>query len=128
MNKGQTLLSMLVAAVCVFAFSAPANGHSAFKKQLSAKYPNKKISCNACHVDKQPKTTRNNLGKLFTKTMGNEKLTSDWKELKGAEKKEYEKTVMVPAFDKAYEKVQAMTMKELIEAGLFAGIDAKEEE
>ena len=119
---------MLLALGCSIAFAVPASAHSAFKKQMEAKYPNMKISCNACHVDKQPKTERNKYGQLISKTINNKTLTTDWKAKKGEEKKEYEKTVMVPAFNKAFDKVKAMTLNDLIEAGMIDGITKPEEE
>ena len=121
-------MCFLLALGCSMAFAVPASAHSAFKKQMEAKYPNMKISCNACHVDKQPKTTRNKYGQLLSKTIGNKTLTTDWKAKKGAEKKDYETKVMVPAFNKAFETVKAMTVHDLIEAGMFDGITNREEE
>lgn len=95
---------------------------------MEAAFPKKKISCNACHVEKKPKTERGAYGKLFSKTFESKTLTADWKALKGAEKKAFEKEKLGPEFDKAYEKIKAMTFQDLVEAGVIAGITEKEEE
>ena len=119
---------MLLALGCSIAFAVPASAHGVFKKQMEAKYPNMKITCNACHIDKKPKTDRNKYGQLISKTIDDKKLTAGWKAKKGAEKKEYESKVMVPAFNKAFDKVKAMTLNDLIEAGMIDGITNPEEE
>ena len=121
-------LCMAFMFLCMFSFCSQADAHGVFKKQLNAKYPKKKVSCNTCHVDKKPKTERNAYGKLFSKTFENKTMTADWKGKKGAEKKTFEKEKMAPEFDKAYEKIKAMTFHDLIEAGVIAGITEKEEE
>ena len=61
MNRGKSLLCGLVAICCAFVFSADVSAHSGFKKQLQAKYPDMKVSCNVCHVDKEKKTVRNRI-------------------------------------------------------------------
>ncbi|MEL7498779.1 MAG: hypothetical protein AAFN77_14315 [Planctomycetota bacterium] len=124
----KTLLSLLLVAACCFVFSSEAQAHNAFKKFISSKYPKLKINCNACHVEKQPKTTRNAFGKIYTKLMGVENMSATLKSKKGAEKKEYEKDVMLPAFEKAYEKVKKMTYEEMLEAGLIEGVEPAEGE
>jgi len=120
---------LLMLAGCMLLFCGDAQAHSVFKKQMAAKYPNKKISCNTCHVEKQPKTERNAYGKLFHKTFESKTLTADFK-AKGsrAEKKAFETEVMAVEFDKAFEKVKAMTVHDLIEAGVIEGITEKEKE
>lgn len=122
------IFCMFVAVGCMLVLSGNADAHGVFKKQLQTKYPNKKISCNACHVDKKPKTERNAYGKLFSKTFENKTLTKDWKSKKGAEKKTFETDVMAVEFNKAYDKVKAMTFHDLVEAGVIEGIEDKEEE
>ena len=119
---------MLVAVCCTFVFSSPASAHNAFKKQLEAKYPNMKVTCLVCHVDKEKKTVRNNYGKLLTKTFSSQTLSADLKAKSGAEKKEFEAKVMIPEFNKAMAKIQAMTFDDLAKAGLIAGINVKEDE
>ena len=114
-------------AGCMILFGGTAQAHSVFKKQLEAKYPKMKISCNTCHIDKKPKTERNAYGKLFFKTFENKTMSADAKAKKGAEKKDFEKDVMVPEFNKAFDKVKAMTFHDLIEAGAIDGITQKEE-
>ena len=110
---------------CGFAvmICSTADGHNIFKKEFSKKYPEKKISCTACHVDKKPKTERNEFGKLFHKQFTDQELTKNWKTKKGAEKKDYEATVMIPAFQKALKNVTSMTYDDIIKAGLVSGID-----
>jgi len=120
-------LCFLVIISCVL-FCAEAQAHSAFKKRLQAKYPNKKISCNTCHVNKKPKSERNLYGKLFHKTFESKTLTADFKAKKGDEKKAFEKEVLIVEFDRAFEKVKAMTFHDLVEAGVIDGITEKEEE
>ena len=126
MNRGKGLLYLVLALGCSVVFTVPVSAHSAFKKQLASKYPNMKVSCNACHVKQQPKTVRNNYGQLFSKTFENKTLTADWKAKKGPMKKEFEKAVMVPAFDAAFEKIKVMTLHDLIEAGVIDGITSPE--
>jgi len=106
--------------------TSSASAHSVFKKKLAEKYPEKKVSCNACH-DPKDKKIRNSYGKLLQKQFESKTLTADWKEKKGKEKKEFEADVMAPEFEKAFEKVKAMTVHDLIEAGFFDRIDTPEE-
>ncbi len=120
--RGKSLLCVLLTVGCALVFTTPASAHSVFKKTMAAKYPDKKVSCNACH-DPKDKKIRNNYGKLLQKQFESKTLTADWKAKKGAEKKAFEKEVMVPEFEKAFEKVKAMTVHDLIEAGFFDGID-----
>ena len=88
MNRGKSLLCMMLAMGCVLAFSTTASAHKIFKDKLSEKYPNVKISCNACHVKGEKKSVRNNYGKLFFKTFENKKLTAEMPDDRD-EKKEY---------------------------------------
>ncbi len=97
--------------------------HSGFKKELGNKFPDMKVSCNACHVKGEKKTERTSLGKLFTKEMGVADMSKTWDEKSGAEKKEYENTVMVPAFKKALTKITAMPVEDFLKAGVIDGID-----
>ena len=126
MNFGKSLFFGMI-AVC-FLLGGEAEAHSVFKKRLQAMYPNKKVSCNACHVVKQPKSERNLYGKLLHKTFESKTLSADLRSKKGAEKKAFETKVLAVEFDKAFEKVKAMTVHDLIEAGVIAGITQKEEE
>ena len=129
MNLGKGLfksLFFLTIAGCIL-LGGEAQAHSVFKKRMQALYPNKKVSCNTCHVDKKPKTERNPYGKLFHKTFESKTLSADVKLKKGAEKKAFETEVLAVEFDKAYEKVKAMTFHDLIEAGVIEGITEKEE-
>lgn len=116
---------MLVIGIVVLTCST-AEAHNIFKKEFSKNYSDKKISCNACHVDKKPKTERNAFGKLFHKQFADQELTKNWKSKKGAEKKDYEATVMIPAFQKALKNVTAMTYDDIIKAGMVSGIDDKQ--
>ena len=112
--------------------SSTASAHMAFKKELSKKYSDMKVTCNACHVKSKPKTERNEFGKLFHKELKEKKLTEGFKSRKGSERKQYEKDVMVPEFKKALEKIKKMkpkdqeqTYDELIKAGEMAEITKK---
>jgi len=107
-----------------FALPAESHGHMVFKKYLADKFPNKKFDCYVCHVKRQKKDVNNSYGRLFTKVMKNRNLTKDWKALSGAEKKKYEKDVMLPTFDKAYKKVSKMTFEQLIKEALIDGVKA----
>ena len=127
MIRVKYVFSILLVTACLFAVSSEAQAHNAFKKYLSSKYPKMKINCNACHVAKQPKTTRNAFGNIYSKVMGIEDLSATFKSKKGAEKKAYENDVMVPAFEKAYEKVKKMTYHDMVEAGLIPGVEPKED-
>ena len=127
------LISGLVAITFVFCATSESNAHMAFKKRLEAKYEGMKVSCNACHVKKKPKTERNEFGKLFHKQWKetHAKLTEEWKSKKGAEKKAYETEVMVPTFDKALKVVKEMKndkkekYDDLIKAGKIPEITHK---
>ncbi len=109
--------------LATFAFVTPsAEAHSAFKKYMSTKMPNKKFTCNVCHKAGENKTTRNSYGQLFTKVMNKPNLTKDWKSKKGDAKKTYEKDVMVAEFGKAYEKISKMTFADLIKNDMIDGV------
>ena len=100
----------IAAFLMLTGFCSSAVAHMAFRKQLQKKYPGMKVNCNACHAKGKPKTERNEFGKLFAKELKaiNPTLTKDWKSKKGVEKKKFEKSTMVPAFDKALVKVKAL--------------------
>ena len=90
-----------------------------------------KVSCNACHVKSKPKSERNEFGKLFFKEFKDKKLTENFKKLTGDEKKKFEQEVMIPAFNKALEKIKKMKKKdtektydELIKSGEIPNISA----
>ena len=109
--------------IAIFAFpTSSVEAHAAFKKYLSAKMPNKKLTCNLCHVPQQKKTVRNSYGQLFTKVMNKPNLTKDWKSKTGDAKKTYEKDVMVKEFDKAYKKISKMTFADLLKNDLIDGV------
>ncbi|MCH2180123.1 MAG: hypothetical protein MK106_15100 [Mariniblastus sp.] len=107
--------------------------HTSFKKELAKKYPNMKISCSACHVDKKPKSERNELGKLFFKDMKSKNISATYKSKKGDDRKAYVNDVMNPAFNAALKKIQKQknkegkTYDELIKSGEMPGITKKEE-
>ena len=114
------IAGLLLAA---FAFATPsAEGHAIFKKYLSEKMPNKKITCNVCHVSGQKKDVKNSYGKLFIKVINKPTLTKDWKSKSGDAKKTYEKDVMLPAFEAAYKKVSKMTFADLLKNDLIDGV------
>ena len=138
MNRGKSLLCALLMMVCALAFTVPASAHTGFKKNLAEKYPGKKISCNACHltkdqvkasedIDPNDKKPRNRYGRLIQKQFASKTLTADLKTKKGQDKKDFEKDVMIPEFEKAFTKVKAMTVHDLIEAGFFEGIDTPDD-
>ncbi len=127
MVRIKSLFSLLMIAVCVSLFAPQAEAHSVFKKYLASKYPNMKVNCNACHVPKEKKEVRNSFGQIYSKVMGIENLSETFKSKSGAEKKEYEEKVMLPAFEKAFAKVQKMTYNDMVEAGLIDGIDPPED-
>ena len=109
--------------LATFAFATPsAEAHLAFKKYLSAKMPNKKLTCNLCHVPQQKKTVRNSYGQLFSKVMNKPNLTKDFKSKTGDAKKTYEKDVMVKEFAKAYGKISKMTFADLLKNDLIDGV------
>ena len=117
---------ILRGSVCTFVFSIlvgnAAQAHDVFKKEMDKKFPTMKVTCNACHVDKKPKTERTAFGKLFQKEMAAEELTKNLKTKKGTEKTDYQQKVMIPAFEKAFAKVSVMTYEEIIKAGMVDGI------
>ena len=94
---------------------------------MAAKYPKKSISCNTCHIKGESKTERNAYGKLFHKTFESKTLSADFKAKGKDEKKAFETEVLTVEFDKAFEKIKAMTFHDLIEAGAIDGITQKEE-
>ena len=114
MNRGKSLFCALLVVVCTLVFTVPASAHSVFKKQLAAKYPDRSISCNTCHGKK--KSDRNVYGRLLMSQFDSKSLTADFKSKKGADKKAFENEVMIPEFLSAFDKVQAMTLAEAIEA------------
>lgn len=128
MNRGKSFFCALLAIVCILVFTVPASAHSVFKKQLTAKYPDRKISCTTCHG--KSKKERNVYGRLLRSQFDSKTLTADFKTKKGADKKTFENEVMIPEFMSAFDKVQAMTLAEAIEAAelktLFAAAKAAE--
>lgn len=135
MIRPQYIVAVLLGAVFAFAAS-DAQAHSAFKKYLSTQFPAKKISCDVCHVKGQKKDVKNSYGQLFVKVINKPDLTKEWKAKKGADKKAYEKEVMVPEFEKAYKKISKMTFADLVKYNLVDGVkgptpedsDTKDEE
>ena len=114
--------------VLAFGFAAwmasPAMAHNVFKQQVSKKYADLKVSCNACHVQGEEKSTRNPFGQLIHNELKDLELTKNWKAIKDKdEKKKYETDVMAPAFDKAFKKISTMTYDDMIKAGMVAGFD-----
>ena len=121
MNRSTYIVAGLLLAT--FAFATPqAEGHAIFKKYLSQKMPNKKFTCNVCHVPNQKKTVKNSYGKLFIKVINKPNLTKDWKSKSGDAKKAYEKDVMLPAFEAAYKKISKMTFADLLKNDLIDGV------
>lgn len=128
----QRVCLVILTIVLAVSFSSETEGFPSFKKALSKKYANMKISCNACHVKAKPKSDRNEFGKLFHKQFKDKKLTENFKKLTGDEKKQYEKDVMIVEFNKALEKIKKMKKKdtdktydELIKAGEIPEIKEK---
>ena len=92
---------------------ASLEAHTVFKKALEKSYEGVKVSCNACHVKGKSKKERNEeLGKVFYEQLKDQNLTEEWKSKKGAEKKAYQKEVMLPAFKKALEIVKEKKKEE----------------
>lgn len=131
----QRFLKGVLALGVIAMISSPSAlmAHTGFKKELGKKYPNMKISCSACHVDKKPKTQRNELGKLFFKDMKSKNISATYKSKKGDDRKAYTANVMIPAFNAALKKIQKQKNKEgktydaLIKSGELPGITKKEE-
>lgn len=125
--------ALLIGGVAVLLTPTSLMAHTTFKKELGKKYPTMKISCVACHVDKKPKTQRNDFGKLFAKELKSKNISATFKSKKGDEKKKYEKEVMIPAFTAALKKIQKQknkageTYDALIKSGAMPGITEKEE-
>lgn len=94
------------------------NAHGVFKKALEDKYTtdaNKLlVTCNACHVKAEPKDVRNDLGQRFAKEFEGLDLSAGWEKLETdlEARDNYEQTVMVPAFVKAFEKIGEQELKE----------------
>ena len=84
--------------------------------------PNKKFTCNVCHVSGQKKTVKNSYGQLFIKVMNKPTLTKDWKSKSGDAKKTHEKDVMIPAFEAAYKKISKMTFADLLKNDMIDGV------
>ena len=109
--------------LATFALATPsAEGHAIFKKYLSEKMPNKKFTCNVCHVSGEKKTVKNSYGKLFIKVINKPNLSKDWKSKSGDAKKAYEKEVMLPAFEAAYKKISKMTFADLLKNDMIDGV------
>ena len=93
--------------LAAFAFATPsAEGHSIFKKYLSEKMPNKKFTCNVCHVPNENKTVKNSYGKLFIKVINKPTLTKDWKSKSGDAKKSLRKGCNAPRIRESLQKNQ----------------------
>lgn len=129
----KSILIGIVAAGLLVIGAADVQAHAAFKKVMSQKYPDMKVSCNACHVKGKGKSQRNDFGKLFFKELKTKKLTAGFKSKQGDERKKYANDVMVPAFTAALKKVKKLKPKdsemsydELIKAGKMADITKKE--
>jgi phosphatidate phosphatase APP1 len=119
-------------AVLTFGLAAwmgtPAMGHNVFKKQLSENFPEMKISCNACHVKGEEKSTRNAFGSLIHKELKDLELTKNYEAIKDRdEKKKYEAEVMTPAFQKAYKKISAMSFADFVKAGGLEGVEVDDD-
>ena len=130
---------MIVACVALnLAFSAaPVEAHTVFKKALEKSYKTVKVSCNACHLKGKPKSERNEeLGKVFYEELKELNLTEEWKSKKGSEKREFQKEVMLPAFEKALKVIKEKkkdeageaTWHQLIETAELDGLKLKETE
>lgn len=129
--------TLVLVVLMVAGWTASSDAHTTFKKRLEEKYEGTKVSCNACHVEGEKKTVRNDFGKLFHKEFEAKELdlTEGFKSRKGAERKQYEKEVMVPAFDEALKKVKEKTIEEggdtydtLIKAGKLDGVTLREDD
>ena len=114
MNRSKSLFGAVLIVVCTLVFTVPASAHCVFKKQLAAKYPDRSISCTTCHG--KSKKDRNVYGRLLISQFDSKTLTADFKSKRGADKKAFETEVMMPEFLAAFDKVQALTVAEAIEA------------
>ncbi|MDA8563013.1 hypothetical protein N9L06_01030 [Mariniblastus sp.] len=134
-------ISVFAMTVAVFvAFTSTVTtveAHTVFKKALEKSYKGVKVSCNACHLKGKPKSERNEgLGKVFYEQLKELKLTEEWKTKKGKEKREFQKEVMLPAFEKALKVVKEKkkdeagdaTWGQLIETAELDGLKLKETE
>lgn len=100
----------LLVAVC-FAILVPgsASAHKVFEKELEKQYKGTiNASCNTCHVAKKEKTVRNKFGDLFAKEFKGKDFSKKWNEMERDDQKVYEKSDMIPAFQKALKKIKAM--------------------
>ncbi len=90
--------------------SVPTFGHTVFKKIMQKKYPEVRVSCEACHVKGKPKTERNEFGHLFFEKMKDKELTKNWEAFGDDRtgKRDFENKVMTPTFEKALELVKEM--------------------
>ncbi len=129
MKFGKYLFCAVLACGLATWLGTPAMGHNVFKKELSAKFPEMKVSCNACHVKGEEKSTRNAFGTLIHKEFKDLELTKNFKAIKDRdEKKKYEAEVMTPAFEKAYKKVSSMSFAEFVKAGGLDGVEVDDDE
>ncbi len=128
-------LIVAVGAFINLSFAASTlEAHTVFKKALEKSYEGVKVSCNACHVKGKSKDDRNEeLGKAFYDQLKELNLTEGWKSKKGAEKKEYQTEVMIPAFKKALKVIKEKKKDEagetwhtLIETAALDGLKLKE--
>ena len=79
--------------LATFAFATPqAEGHAFFKKYLSEKMPNKKFTCNVCHVSGEKKSVKNSYGQLFIKVMNKPNLRKNGSQSRETQKKLTKKT------------------------------------
>ena len=122
-------LSLAIAVLCTFLTQVQSlEAHATFKKALEKKYDKKiRVTCNMCHVKKEPKSKRSEFGELFFKEFKDLGLSAQWAALKGDERKKLETDVMIPEFLKALKVVVEKKNKDdekygdLIPAGEIPG-------
>jgi hypothetical protein len=127
----------VLAGVTLSGLFSGARAQTEFKAALEKKYDRKiTVTCNACHVQGEEKTTRNDFGKLFAKALEGKNVTKRLAEIKDLDaddaKRVKVKDEVSKEFLEALKKVEEMKSKDgatyadLIKTGKQEGIKLKE--
>jgi hypothetical protein len=123
-----------VAILAITVLSSPAvSAHTVFKKVFQKKYSSVRVSCEACHIKGEDKSTRNDFGQLFYDQLKDQDLTKKWEAFGDDRegKKKFEDNEMTEAFTKALDEIKKMkndedvVYDELIKNAKLAGLKPK---
>ncbi|HMO12653.1 MAG TPA: hypothetical protein PKD64_09750 [Pirellulaceae bacterium] len=103
---GTSFVLGLIGVFC-FSFSKPVSSHGVFKDKLEQEVEGLRATCYACHLQKEPKTVRNEFGELFFQQFEGMDLSARWDATEGDDeaREKFEQEVMAPAFVEALKVV-----------------------